>query len=58
MKANVLREQHYDSFNPPMSANHISIPTRAKAGSWNRNGLVQRAAGVAVPFVFLFKYTG
>lgn len=34
-----------------MSANHISIPTWGKAVSWNRNGLVQWAEGVEVPFV-------
>lgn len=34
-----------------MSAHHISIPTWGKAVSWNRNGLVQWAGGVEVPFV-------
>lgn len=34
-----------------MSANHISIPTWGLAVSWNRNGLVQWAGGVEVPFV-------
>lgn len=34
-----------------MSANHISMPTWGKAVSWSRNGLVQWAGGVEVPFV-------
>lgn len=41
----------YEVLTLPMSANHISIPTWGKAVSWNRNGLVQWAGGVEVPFV-------
>lgn len=50
-EVNVARKCRYEVLTLPMSANHISIPTRGEAVSWNRNGLVQWAGGAQVPFV-------
>lgn len=50
-KVNITIKCCYEVLTLPMSANHISIPTWGKAVSWNRNGLVQWAGGVEVPFV-------
>lgn len=50
-KVNITMKRRYEVLTLPMSANHISILTWGKAVSWNRNGLVQWAGGVEVPFV-------
>lgn len=50
-EVNITIKWRYEVLTLAMSANHISIPTWGKAVSWNRNGLVQWAGGVEVPFV-------